>query len=128
MRGRGRGGQRRNKVETAVRLRHLPTGTTITRTSGRSQAANLTSARAELEQALHTRAAQHAAAEANRQRRIQATRGTRGGAFTHSVLRGQVTDQLTGQSWSLRAWQQGRFGDSPVQGPAPSAGRDGLAR
>lgn len=109
MRGRGRGGQRKNKVETAVRVRHLPSGTTITRVTGRSQAANLASARDELERMLRTRSAQQAAAETDRQRRIQAARQTRGGAFTHDALRGRVTDHLTGRSWSLRAWRQGRF-------------------
>ncbi len=39
-RGRGPGGQRRNKKETCVRLRHIPSGVTVTATEHRYQARN----------------------------------------------------------------------------------------
>jgi protein subunit release factor B len=39
-RSRGPGGQRKNKVETAVRLRHLPSGVTVVATEHRSQSEN----------------------------------------------------------------------------------------
>jgi protein subunit release factor B len=39
-RSRGPGGQRKNKTETAVRLRHLRTGITVIATEYRSQAQN----------------------------------------------------------------------------------------
>ncbi|RPJ09669.1 MAG: peptide chain release factor-like protein [Deltaproteobacteria bacterium] len=40
-RSRGPGGQRKNKTETSVRLRHLPTGITVTATESRFQSQNL---------------------------------------------------------------------------------------
>ena len=39
-RSRGPGGQRKNKTETAVRLRHLPSGITVIATEHRSQVQN----------------------------------------------------------------------------------------
>ncbi len=40
-RSRGPGGQRKNKTETSVRLRHLPTGMTVVATEHRRQSQNL---------------------------------------------------------------------------------------
>ena len=39
-RSRGPGGQRKNKKDTAVRLKHLPSGLTVTATESRYQAVN----------------------------------------------------------------------------------------
>ncbi len=51
-RSRGPGGQRKNKKETAVRVRHIPTGITVIATEFRSQARNRQLALKRLEERL----------------------------------------------------------------------------
>jgi protein subunit release factor B len=52
-RSRGPGGQRKNKTETAVRLKHLPSGITVTAPEHRSRAQNLKLAFERLQKRLH---------------------------------------------------------------------------
>ncbi|MGV8847860.1 PCRF domain-containing protein [Tessaracoccus sp.] len=110
MRGRGRGGQKRNVTESAVRLVHLPTGTTITRLSGRSQIANLADAKRDLAARLTVTntAAGQAVRDADRRAQLAADGAAK--TFTHNDQRDLVVCHRTGRSWSVRAFQQGRWG------------------
>lgn len=106
MRGHGRGGQRRNKVETACRVTHLPTGLTAVRMSGRSQATNIADATADIARQLQAASQTIARAQVNARKAEQAAPEV---AFTHSAFRSDVVRYSTGQRWTARAWAQGRF-------------------
>ena len=106
-RGSGRGGQRRNKVETSVTVTWLPDpAVTATRNNGRSQAENLAAALAELAGQLASRDAAAAAEGRNQERGGQASEAV---VFSHNAFEGHVRHEPTGETWTLRTWDQGRF-------------------
>lgn len=109
-RGHGSGGQRKNKVSTAVRVTHLPTGIVITRETGRSQAANLEDALRDLEQRLER------LSQERRQDKIAESRSTlqdKSRAFTHNYQRSEVVSHATQERWRLKDWSTGKW--SPVR-------------
>lgn len=105
-RGTGKGGQKRNKTSSAVRVLHKPTGIMVTRESGRSQSANLESAMLQLREQLQQtqRKREHSVVDA--QRNVIAS-GVK--TFTHNYQRGEVVEHKTGRRWSTKAWTSGRI-------------------
>lgn len=107
-RGHGPGGQRKNKVATAIRLTH-PSGIVVTRESGRSQADNLADAQRDLARRLADRMARANDAAIQGRRRAQVFTDRSAKTFTHNQQRGEVTDHSTGKRWSSREWAKGRI-------------------
>lgn len=115
-RGSGAGGQHRNKTESAVIVKHLPTGTTVRCESERSQRQNRESALRLLRARLF--AAKEAAATGARaaDRRAQVGSGMRGDKRrTVQVQNGVVVDHVTGRRMPVRDYLRGDLG--PLTGP-----------
>lgn len=107
-RGSGAGGQHRNKTESAVQLRHVPTGTTVRCESERSQHQNRANALATLRARLWQDARESALDGRNADRRSQVGSGMRGDKVrTYRTQDDSVTDHRTGRRASLRDVMRG---------------------
>lgn len=108
-RGSGPGGQHRNTSEQAVRLIHVPTGTTV-EIDGRSRANNIKLARGELLRRLQGQADVTSRSRTHAQRRAQIGVPQRSGkTFTHNQQRGVVVDHSGGRRWRMRDFRKGRL-------------------
>lgn len=103
-RGSGKGGQHRNKVSTAVRVRHVPSGVVVALERGRSQHQNLVWAKEEVQRRLDAAAAERARGALEERRRRQLSDVT---TFTHNDQRGEVIDHARGRRWDARAFSRG---------------------
>jgi len=109
-RGHGKGGQHRNKTDSAVRLVHRPTNTIVVVERGRSQWQNIQAARGVLAQRLLELAERHASEQVSDARNRQITSGERPmKQFTHNEQRSEVVAHETGETWRWWDFYRGRL-------------------
>lgn len=111
-RGSGKGGQKRNKTESGVRVRHLPSGLVVRIESGRSLPQNKQRALETLRARLAAQRRKRAKAKLDSHRKELVGSGMRGDKIrTIRVQDDTVTDHRSGAKLELRKYLRGEWGD-----------------
>ena len=106
----GSGGQNVQKTDSAVQIRHRPSGIIVRCETERSQAYNKATALAILRARLHQERTRLASAERADDRRRQIGSGQRGDKRrTIAVQRDSVFDHVTGRSWRFADYERGKW-------------------
>jgi peptide chain release factor 1 len=106
----GSGGQNVQKTDSAVQIRHIPTGTIVRCETERSQSYNKTTALSILRARLHERRLREANAQRADDRRRQIGSGQRGDKRrTIAVQRDSVVDHVTGRAWRFEDYMRGKW-------------------
>jgi len=106
----GSGGQNLQKTDSAVQIRHLPSGIVVRCETERSQTYNKSTALAILRARLHRALVERASAERAGDRRRQIGSGQRGDKRrTIAVQRDSVVDHVTGRAWRFADYQRGKW-------------------
>jgi peptide chain release factor 1 len=106
----GNGGQNVQKTDSAVQIRHIPTGLLVRCETERSQTYNRATALAVLRARLHDQLVRRASAERADDRRRQIGSGQRGDKRrTIAVQRDSVVDHVTGRAWRFADYARGKW-------------------
>lgn len=107
MRGSGAGGQNRNKRDTAVRLRHIPTGLEVRCESERTQGRNRELAMVALKVKIAESQAILDSRIANGSRREQVGSGMRGDKRRTIRVQDDSVQDTDGRTWRFKAYARG---------------------
>lgn len=107
-RGSGAGGQHRNKTDSAVQIKHLPTGLIVRCETERSQHSNRETALALMRARLWEAERQRVARSRDGDRKSQIGSGMRGDKRrTIRAQDGSVTDHVSGRTWRYKDYVRG---------------------